>query len=48
MGFQYNKDEIKESLSIEQVFDFLSEFGGEPQIRGNIIVSKTICHNHKG
>ena len=47
MGFQYNKDEIKESLSIEQVFDFLSEFGGEPQIRGNIIVSKTICHNHK-
>ena len=32
MGFQYNKDEIKESLSIEQVFDFLSEFGGEPQI----------------
>ena len=48
MGFQYNKDEIKESLSIEQVFDFLSEFGGEQQIRGNIIVSKTICHNHKG
>ena len=41
----YNKDEIKESLSIEQVFDLVAELGGEPQSFGNFFTAKTICHN---
>ena len=46
--YKYNKDELKESLTIEQVADLVAEFGGEPQIRNNILVSKTICHNPAG
>ena len=41
-----DKDQIKNSLSINQIFDFLSEYGGEPIIKdSNTIISKTICHN---
>ena len=46
--YKYNKDELKESLTLEQVADLVAEFGGEPQIRDGIIVSKTICHNPAG
>lgn len=48
MEYKYNKDLIKESLSIEQVFDYVAELGGEPIMKGNMFISKTICHNHKG
>lgn len=44
MNYGYNKDEIKESLTIEQVYELLFQFGGEPIIKNNTIVSKTICH----
>ena len=37
--YKYNKDDLKESLTIEQVADLVAEFGGEPQIRNNILVS---------
>ena len=46
--YKYNKDELKESLTLEQIADLVAEFGGEPQIRDGIIVSKTICHNPAG
>ena len=44
--YDYDKDEIKQTLTIEQVYDFLSELGGEPEVQQNheTIVSKTICH----
>jgi hypothetical protein len=45
MTYDYDKNLIKESLTIDQVEDLLVEFGGEPQRNGNIIISKTICHN---
>ena len=48
MEYKYNKDLIKESLSIEQVFDYVTELGGEPIMKGNMFISKTICHNYKG
>lgn len=48
MGFHYDKDKIKESLSLDQVFELLQEFGAEPEIRGENIVCKTICHNGAG
>ena len=42
--YSYDKDEIKQNLTIEQVEEVLAEFGGEPQRQREIIVSKTICH----
>lgn len=37
--------EIKNNLSLEQIRDFLIAFGGNPKVKGNIIISKTICHD---
>jgi hypothetical protein len=44
----YNKDEIKESLTIEQIYELVAEMGGEPQMKENYFVSRTICHNPAG
>lgn len=44
----FDKDQVKNSLSIEQVRDILSELGGEPRIVGDTLVSRTICHNPLG
>lgn len=45
----YDKDEIKNSLTIEEVFSLVAEYGGEPKMRGDsVFVSKTICHNPLG
>ena len=44
----YNKDKIKNSLTINQVEELVSELGGEPQNRGNYLICKTICHNAIG
>lgn len=46
----YNKDEIKNSLSIDQIFQLVAELGGEPRMEksGSIFVAQTICHNHPG
>ena len=45
MGFKYDKDTLKENLTIEEVFDLVSELGGEPILKDNCIICKTICHN---
>lgn len=42
--YDYDKDGIKNSLTIEQVNELVAELGGEPQIQGNSIISRTICH----
>lgn len=39
---------IKNNLTIDQIYEFLAEMGGEPQIRDEVIVSRTICHNPPG
>ena len=44
--YQYDKDEIKNSLSIDDVMQVLEEFHAEPELKGEVIVSRTICHNH--
>lgn len=44
MTYDYNKDDIKNSLEISQIADLIAELGGEPQVQGSIIVCKTICH----
>lgn len=46
--YKYDKDKIKKELTITQVADLLASFGGEPQILGDKILSKTICHNKFG
>ncbi len=44
----YNKTEIKESLTLENIFDLLQEWGGDPEYTGFGIISSTICHNKPG
>lgn len=44
----YDKDEIKNSLEVEQIFELLEEWGGEPEYTDFGIVSLTLCHNPKG
>lgn len=43
--YDYNLTEIKEQLTIDQVFDLVNEFHAEPILKGNMIVCKTICHH---
>ena len=40
----YDKDFIKENLTVEQVFDLLTELDAEPRMQNGNIVAKTICH----
>lgn len=42
---RFDKDEIKNSLTIEQIEQFLAEHGGDPVRRIGMLVSRTICHN---
>ena len=44
MTYEYDKDFIKSDLSLEQIEELLSELGGDPERKGDIIVSRTICH----
>lgn len=47
-GYKYDKDELKSNLTIEQVFELVAEFGGEPHMQGNFFIARTICHNPAG
>lgn len=43
-----DKDSVREQVTEEQVFDLLASFGGEPYLQDDgVIISRTICHNHK-
>lgn len=44
MVYDYNKDELKNSLSIDQVSEYVAELGGEPREQNGILVCRTICH----
>lgn len=37
-------ENIKNSLTIEQVKELLYALGGDPILKGDIIISRTICH----
>lgn len=47
-GKKKKLEDIKNNLTIEQIYNFLAEMGGEPQLHDEIIVSRTICHNPPG
>nr|DAJ96721.1 MAG TPA: DNA primase [Caudoviricetes sp.] len=44
----YDKSEIRNNLTIYDVFELLSEFGGDPEYTSFGILSSTICHNKPG
>ena len=44
----FDKSKIKESLSTENIFDLLVEWGGDPEYADFGILSTTICHNLPG
>ena len=44
----YNKHEVRKKLGIEQIFELLLEWGGDPAYTDFGIVSATICHNPPG
>lgn len=44
----FDKNEVKESLSIDNIFELLVDWGGEPEYTNTGIVSATICHNAPG
>ena len=44
----YDKSEIRESLTIENIFELLQEWGGDPEYTEFGILSATICHNVPG
>ena len=47
--YKYDKDEIKSNLTLQQVYELVSELGGEPiQENDTYFVSRTICHNPAG
>lgn len=50
MNFKFDKDDLKESLTIDQIFELTAELGGEPLMdkSGTFFTAKTICHNHIG
>ena len=44
--YDYDKDYIKNNLTIEDIVNILTEWHGEPRIiNENLVISKTICHN---
>lgn len=48
MSIKEEKNKIKQSLTIEQVFNLCADLGGDPQMYERYFISKTICHNPAG
>lgn len=44
----YDKAEVRNSLNIENIFELLQEWGGDPEYTAFGILSTTICHNPPG
>lgn len=44
MEYKEFSEKVKNDLSIDQVCDLLTSLGGDPQIKGDLIISRTICH----
>ena len=42
--YEYDKNIIKNSLSLEQIYSFLDDLDAAPQSQGSVILNKTICH----
>lgn len=40
--------ELREKLTIEEVYELCEVLGGAPQMKDGYFISQTICHNHPG
>ena len=45
LSISYDKTYIRENLTLENIYDLLTEFCGEPEYFHSGIISATICHN---
>lgn len=48
MARYYDKDELKQQLELEQIFDLVEAWGGEPEYTDGGLIARTICHNPIG
>ena len=44
----YNKHEVREKLTLNDIYELLTEWGGEPEWTSWGILCSTICHNPPG
>ena len=44
----FDKDKIKEALTLENIYSILEKLGGDPVYENFGIISRTICHNEYG
>ena len=44
----FDKQEIKKQITLDQIFELLQDWGGDPQYTSFGIISATICHNPPG
>lgn len=44
----YDKNKLKDELDIEQIYDLVELWGGEPEYSEGGLISQTICHNLPG
>lgn len=44
----FDKSEIRQALGLENIYDLLIEWGGDPEYTEFGILSSTICHNPPG
>ena len=44
----YDKAEVKEALTLDNIFELLNDLGGEPEYTDFGCISATICHNPAG
>ena len=44
----YDKSEVRNKITLEQIFCLLDDWGGEPEYTDTGIISATICHNEPG
>ena len=42
----YDKQEIREQLTLEHIYSLCEEWGGEPEYCPTGLIARTICHNH--
>lgn len=50
MYYNFDKQQVRNLLTTEQIIELLEEWGGLPEVRKDAIVCRTICHNepHEG
>ena len=44
--YDYNLQEIRENLTLEDIAQILDEYNAEPEIKENMIIARTIDHNY--